>query len=60
MIELIQEELLTMLDHVEKTDDSNEDLLETMIERVISLTELINKGTPLPPCFTDTKAWGDE
>lgn len=59
-IQLINAELLTMLDHVEKTNDSDGDLLETMIDRVISLTELINKDVPLPACHVDTNAWEDK
>lgn len=59
-IKLINAELLTMLEHVEYTDDSDGDLLETIVERILSLTELINKDIPLPSCHVDTDAWKEK
>lgn len=57
-IRLIRQELARILDYHESTEDSDPDLIETVIDRVIDLTEFIDNNVSLPPCYV--KPWSTE
>jgi hypothetical protein len=57
-IRLIRQELARLLDYHESTEDSDPDLIETVIDRVIDLTRFIDNNVSLPPCYV--KPWSTE
>ena len=57
-IRLIRQELGFIISHCENCEDGDSNVLETVVDRVIDLTELIDNNTSLPPCYVEP--WNDE